>query len=107
MCGLHGIHKGWRKRLRLAEHAFVIHHMDLAIRREGGVHNLPIESLSLSCHLRGLNPTNLSSDMMIDWLKKWVDVSLMIDGTNVSLLLHLPILIGYNHPNNWILLYNK
>lgn len=107
MCGLHGLHKGWRKRIRLAEHAFVVHHMDLAIRREGGVHNLHKDALIQACYLRGLNPTNLSSDMMIDWLKQWVDVSLMIDGSNISLFLHLPILIGYNYPNNWILLYNK
>lgn len=81
--------------------------MDLAIRREGGVHNLSKDALIHACHLRGLNPTNLSANMMVDWLKQWIDVSLMIDGNNVSLFLHLPILIGYNYPNNWILLYNK
>ncbi|KAG4079683.1 hypothetical protein HA402_009069 [Bradysia odoriphaga] len=107
LCGLHGIHKGWRKCMRLAKHAFVIHHIDLAILREGGVHNLPQDVLIHACRARGLNPTNLSTDMMVDWLKQWVDISTKIDGTNISLLLHLPILIGYNSPNNWILLYNR
>lgn len=93
--------------MRLAKHAFVIHHIDLAILREGGVHNLPQDVLIHACRERGLNPTNLSTDMMVDWLKKWIDISVKIDGTNTSLLLHLPILIGYNSPNNWILLYNK
>lgn len=81
--------------------------MDLAIKREGGVHNMTTEALRKSCFIRGLNPTNLTNDKMINWLEEWVKVSLFVDGTNISLLLHLPILIGYNHPNNWEVVYNK
>lgn len=81
--------------------------MDLAIRREGGAHNLSQDALIYACYLRGMNPTNLSNDMMVDWLKQWIEISDKIDGSNISLLVHLPILIGYNSPNNWILLYNK
>lgn len=107
MCHLHGIHRGWLRRARLAERSYLVHHMDLAIKREGGVHNMATEALRKSCFIRGLNPTNLSNDKMISWLEEWVQVSLFVDGSNISLLLHLPILIGYNHPNNWEVVYNK
>lgn len=106
LCGLHGIHKLWTKRFRLAERAYLIHHMDLGIRREGGVHNMPVEYLKNACFIRGLNATNMSNENMIEWLQDWVEISLHIDGNNISLLLHLPILIGYNHPSNWQLLHN-
>jgi hypothetical protein len=95
----------WLKRFRLSEHSFLIHHMDLAIKREGGVHNMPLESLQHSCYIRGLNPVNMNHEDMIIWLNEWIKVSLQVDGSNISLFLHLPILLGYNHPNNWILLH--
>lgn len=107
MCGLHGINRGIAKRYRLAERAYIIHHMDLAIRREGGVHNMPSEALLYACHLRGLNTTSLTNVEMIEWLEQWVEVSIAVDGSNISMFLYLPILIGYNHPNNWKLLYEK
>lgn len=107
LCGLHGIHKGLWKRTRLARHAFVVHHMDLAIRREGGVHNMPVAALPIACHLRGLNTNGMSTDAMVEWLRQWVELSIPIDGSNISMFLHLPIMIGYNHPNNWKLLHAK
>lgn len=105
MCHLHGIHTWLFKSGRLAERSYLIHHMDLAIKREGGVHNMSVESLRHSCYLRGLNPLNLSNEEMIEWLQQWVEVSLVVDGDDVSLYLHLPILLGYNHPNNWVLIH--
>lgn len=96
-----------QKRTRLARHAFIIHHMDLAIRREGGVHNMPPESLQKACYIRGLNAKEMTNEAMVEWLTQWVEVSLPVDGTNISMLLHLPILISYNHPNNWKLLHEK
>lgn len=101
LCKLHGIHRVYLKRVRLSEHAFTMHHMDLAIKLEGGVHNMPTDSLRHSCYLRGLNPSNLRNDEMIEWLRKWVKVSEKIETENISLYLHLPILLSYNHPNNW------
>ncbi|XP_058464350.1 LETM1 domain-containing protein 1 [Malaya genurostris] len=103
LCRLHDIHAGLMRRFRLSERAYVIHHMDLAIKREGGVHNMSIETLKHACFLRGLNSTNLSTESMVEWLNEWVKVSLIINQDNVSLFLHLPILLSYNHPNNWIL----
>lgn len=107
LCRLHGIHTGMRKRQRLAYHAFVVHHMDLAIRREGGVHNMPAESMRKACALRGLNTANLSAEEQITWLRKWVELSIPVDGTTISLFMYLPVLLTYNHPNNWKLLYDK
>ena len=75
--------------------------MDLAIKREGGVHNMPIDSLHHACFMRGLNSAEMSVEQIVEWLKLWVSISMETTGDNISLLLHLPILITYNHPNNW------
>lgn len=47
------MHKGWFRRARLAERAFLLREMDKAILREGGVHNLPVEALKKCCYIRG------------------------------------------------------
>ncbi|KAL7733296.1 hypothetical protein ACLKA6_004793 [Drosophila palustris] len=104
---LHGLQSSLFKRHRLHEHAFLVHYMDLAITREGGVHNLSTEALSHSCYLRGLNPNNLGREEMIEWLRTWVKVSTSIQGEHITLFLHLPILLGYNHPHNWKTIYCK
>jgi LETM1-like protein len=78
-----------------------MYNMDLAIKCEGGVHNLPIDALRRACYHRGLNAMHLSSEEMIEWLREWLNVALEIKTENVSLYLHLPILFTYNHPNNW------
>lgn len=67
---------------------------------------MPEEALRFSCFLRGLNPMGLSNEELIEWLRVWVSVSQGVDGTNVSLYLHLPVFMGYNHPNNWKLFHN-
>lgn len=103
LCRLHDLNAGLMRRYRLSERSYIVHHMDLAIKREGGVHNMPVESLKHACFVRGLNATNLSTESMIDWLNDWVKVSFIINQDNISLFLHLPVLLSYNHPNNWIL----
>ncbi|XP_033161534.1 LETM1 domain-containing protein 1 isoform X1 [Drosophila mauritiana] len=107
LVNLHGLPSSIFKRHRLHEHAFLVHYMDQAITREGGVHNLTPDALRYSCYLRGLNPDSLSSEAMIEWLRKWVKVSTSIQGEHITLFLHLPILLGYNHPNNWKTIYGK
>lgn len=101
LCGLHGIHRFYLKRVRLSEHCYTMHMMDQAIKSEGDVHNMPTESLRHSCYLRGLNPANMPNEEMIQWLREWLKVSMQIGTENISLYLHLPILLSYNHPNNW------
>lgn len=101
LCKLHGIHSFYLKRVRLSEHCYTMHHMDVAIKSEGGVHNLTNEALRTACFLRGLNPAGMRNEEMIHWLREWIKVSLKIGTENNSLYLHLPILLSYNHPNNW------
>lgn len=103
LCKLHDLNAGLMRRYRLSERSYIVHHMDLAIKREGGVHNMPVESLKHACFVRGLNATNLSTESMIDWLNEWVKVSLVVNQDNISMFLHLPVMLSYNHPNNWIL----
>ncbi|XP_068149778.1 LETM1 domain-containing protein 1 [Drosophila tropicalis] len=104
---MHGLPNSIFKRHRLHEHAFLVHYMDQAITKEGDVHNLSVDALRYSCYLRGLNPVNLSNEQMIEWLRNWVKVSTSIQGEHITLFLHLPILLGYNHPNNWKTIYCK
>ncbi|KAH8301272.1 hypothetical protein KR018_010136 [Drosophila ironensis] len=107
LVNLHGLSNSIFKRHRLHEHAFLVHYMDQAIMREGGVHNLPLGPLRYACYLRGLNPDGLGNEEMIGWLRKWVKVSTSIKSEHISLFLHLPILLGYNHPGNWRTIYGK
>lgn len=104
---MQGIPRGWFKRHRLYEHAFLVHYMDQAIGREGGVHNMPLNALRQACYIRGLYPANLSSDEMIQWLRNWIKISTTLQAQHVSLFLHLPLFMGYNAPNNWQLIYGK
>nr|AEE62307.1 unknown [Dendroctonus ponderosae] len=104
---VHNLHAGWFRRTRLADRAQVLIEMDKAILREGGVHNLPLNALSKACYIRGLNPTDISSDYQVKWLTQWIKVSSQVDKDNLSLLLHCPILLGYNEPSNWVLVYPK
>lgn len=104
---LHGIPGGWFKRHSLYEHAFLVHYMDQAISREGGIHNMPLESLRNACYIRGLYPVNLSIEEMVEWLRDWIKISNSITIEHITLFLHLPLFLGYNHPNNWQLIYGK
>lgn len=80
--------------------------MDAAIEREGGVQSLQSHELRDVCFMRGLNASELSDDDLARWLDQWLQVTKHIeDNQYLSLFLHLPILLTYNHPNNWKLLY--
>lgn len=81
--------------------------MDKAIVREGNVHNMPVDALRAACFMRGLNAANMSNEELVRWLREWVDVSVNLGEEHLSLILHLPVLLGYNHPNNWQLIYKK
>lgn len=79
----------------------------MAIKREGGASNLPAEALRDSCFRRGLNAANMTNEELVKFLDDWIEVSEHIDEMNISLYLHLPILLAYNHPNNWKLIYQE
>lgn len=55
---------------------------------------------------RGVNPANMSIESMRSWLDQWLIVSASVDQNNLSLLLHSPILLAYNHSTNWTLIYS-
>jgi hypothetical protein len=61
--------------------------------------------VSQACFLRGLNPVTMKMEDMVHWLTQWISVSEAVDTTSLSLLLHCPILLGYNQPSNWILIH--
>ncbi|XP_063239998.1 LETM1 domain-containing protein 1 isoform X2 [Bacillus rossius redtenbacheri] len=102
---MHGMHAGWRRRTRLAQHAYSLHEMDRAIIREGGAPALSPDDLRWACALRGLNPGSERLEELAGWLARWLAVSCHVDDTCWSLLLHCPVLLAYNHPANWVLIH--
>ena len=92
----------WFPRFRLQQHANLMNQIDLAICREGGPEALSVDDLKLSCHIRGLNVDGLSDEDMVDYLKQWLEVSSNLSPQTMSLLLHAPILLGYNHKNRLV-----
>ncbi|XP_017772822.1 PREDICTED: LETM1 domain-containing protein 1 [Nicrophorus vespilloides] len=103
----HRLHRGFFRRVRLGDYALLLKAMDRAILMEGGVHNLPKEALKDACVLRGLNPTNLQTEYMIDYMKDWIRLSEAVDADSLSLLLHAPIFLGYSQASNIELLNTK
>ena len=81
----------------MQEFGNLLRHIDLAILREG-LNTLNDDSLQSCCRFRGLNidPT-LSRDEMMTYLRNWLEISKALDRDHISLLLHLPVLLGYNH----------
>ncbi|XP_015189122.1 PREDICTED: LETM1 domain-containing protein 1 [Polistes dominula] len=108
LLGIHelSVWKPFRKQ-RLKERGLLIKRMDDAIIKEGGVNTMSVESLSWAVSFRGLNSVNMSTESMKDWLEQWILLSTSVDNSTLSLLLHGPILLAYNHINNLKLLYNK
>lgn len=78
--------------------------------------------------MRGLNPFGCGRQEVNNWLNKWTNISSHINGKfdlmiimisinyskidyktdkSISMLLHCPILLAYNEPTNWKLIYKK
>ncbi|KAF5284675.1 hypothetical protein FQA39_LY16957 [Lamprigera yunnana] len=101
---IHDVPLGWFRRTRLGDRAIILQAMDRSIMKEG-IDNISHDSLRNACLIRGLNPTNMNYEDMIKWMKKWLIVSCDINKSSLSLLLHCPILLAYNEPTNWQLIY--
>ncbi|XP_046389817.1 LETM1 domain-containing protein 1 [Ischnura elegans] len=101
---MHGMHMGFSRRRRLEDRALIIHEMDLAMAREG-ISGMALDELKWACFLRGLNPINMKTEDMVAWLTKWTKISIKLESKSLSLLLHCPILLAYNHPTNWVLIH--
>ncbi|XP_045128878.1 LETM1 domain-containing protein 1-like isoform X2 [Portunus trituberculatus] len=103
---LHGRSVWLWRRQRLKDHARILHCMDAAISKEG-LDSFTLDNLRAMLIFRGLNPTNMSTDAMLEFLQNWLKVSKEVDASCYSLLLHLPIFLAYNQPTNFALIYSK
>ncbi|KAK4010859.1 hypothetical protein OUZ56_019987 [Daphnia magna] len=100
---VHGMHTLWSRRRRLSQRAEEILNKDRALRREG-VATLSLEELRSACFIRGLNPSNMRIEDMVKYLEQWIAVSVHIEPSTYSLILHCPILLAYNEPTNRVLI---
>jgi len=106
LCRTHGIHTFFLNRRRLKDRAEMLHVMDMALMKEG-VFNMKPDEMKAACFLRGLNATNMTSEECMEYIQQWLSISSSIGPHSYSLLLHLPVLLSYNHENNWALLMPK
>ncbi len=104
---IHGLSYLVRWRFKLAQYGNLLLQIDRALAREGGPRSLSDLELNKACFRRGLNSTDLSREDMEEYLCKWLEVSSVLDHKSASLLLHLPVLLGYNKttrfrkPKSW------
>ena len=87
----------WYPRFRLQQYANMVQQIDLAITREGGSTALAVPDLTKCSHLRGLNVQDQDTTAMVEYVEEWMAVTSALNSDSLSLLLHLPILLGYNH----------
>ncbi|XP_005106079.2 LETM1 domain-containing protein 1 [Aplysia californica] len=87
------------RRRKLVKDGLMLHYMDKAMIREG-IEDLPDEELDQACAWRGLNPDGLKRKEKLSYLKDWIHISSHVHEPSISLLLHLPVLLGYCHPTN-------
>ncbi|KZC10598.1 PREDICTED: LETM1 domain-containing protein 1 [Dufourea novaeangliae] len=94
------------RKKKLFDRGMLIKQMDEAIQKEGGVTEMSNDAICWALSFRGLSPANMSIENMRKWLDQWLIISNTVKKNTISLLLHSPILLAYNHPNNWILIYS-
>ena len=85
----------WFPRFRLQQYANLVHEIDRAILREE--FHLDHMELARACNLRGLNVASQNDDQLYEYLEKWIEITEKLTIYQMSLFLHLPILLGYNH----------
>ncbi|XP_065220685.1 LETM1 domain-containing protein 1-like [Planococcus citri] len=95
--GITAILSPTRKIIRFAQLGVL---MDRKIVERGGPKALPAELRSKICYMRGVDSMNMSQEEQIAFLQKWIQLNAKIDISNYSLLLHTPILLGYNTAHN-------
>ena len=87
-------------RTKLQVYANMIHQIDMAIIREG-LNHMDTNDIYQCCMARGLNVYTISEAEAKDYLEQWLRVSSRLDNGTSSLLLHLPIFLGYNHKSRF------
>ncbi|XP_012137550.2 LETM1 domain-containing protein 1 [Megachile rotundata] len=107
LLGIHDI-SSWTlfKQQKLIERGMLIKRMDQAIQKQGGSIKMPNDEIRWALSFRGVSPANMSIESMRNWLDQWFIMSNAVNEDTISLLLHSPILLAYNHPTNWILIYS-
>ena len=95
-----GMTSWWFPRRKLQVYANMILEIDKAIQREG------LEVMSFNdwldcCQVRGLNVNGVSEGEIGDYLQNWIRVSTQLNEHSCSLLLHLPIFLGYNKKSRY------
>jgi len=97
-------HLSWRgwylPRKKLTRLSMSISAIDRALDREG-IDMLDMKDLRRVCNQRGLNIDGAGKEEMIEFLLKWNIVSCNLKEDQLSLLLHLPLLLGYNHSSRF------
>ena len=96
-----GLTSFWFPRRKLQVYANMILQIDRALHREN-IDDLDINSLFRCCEVRGLNTNNASEQEARDYLDKWISVTNQLNSDTPSLLLHLPIFLGYNHKSRYL-----
>ena len=91
----------WFPRTKLQVYANMILQIDKAIERENPA-NMNKQELSDCCLVRGLNMNSVSEEDARSYLDAWIKISSNLKNDTSSLLLHLPILLGYNHKSRYI-----
>ena len=95
-----GFTSWWNPRTKLQVYANMILEIDKAIQRDN-TESLGLKCLVDCCTVRGLNTTNVSEKEAREYLDKWLSISTRLNQDAASLLLHLPIFLGYNHKSRY------
>ncbi|CAG0878839.1 unnamed protein product [Darwinula stevensoni] len=101
---MHGITAWTCKRRALRKYGLMLLQVDSALYHEG-IYLLQSDDLRKELFLRGVNPSNMSREKMLEWLESWLTLSQHVKPNILSLLLHSPIFLSYNHPMNWVPFY--
>ena len=95
-----GLTSWYFPRRKLQVYANMILEIDKAIQRENPK-SLYMKDLTNCCTVRGLNMSKASEQEAREYLDKWLGVSNQLQQDASSLLLHLPIFLGYNHQSRY------
>ncbi|OQR71038.1 LETM1 domain-containing protein 1-like [Tropilaelaps mercedesae] len=90
---------------RLWRYGGFIWETDRALVREGSLKTLTDLDIAQCCLMRGFNPFGCSRTEAEEFLDKWLTLSLQLKDRELSLLLHTPIFLAYNHRNSFGILF--
>ena len=95
-----GLTSFWFPKRKLQIYANMIMQIDRAIERENPK-TMDIKDIAECCSTRGLNIDHATEDETRSYLDKWLNISSKLNSDTCSLLLHLPIFLGFNHQSRY------